>query len=55
VLFFGLATRSVNIVIEIPIAENNIRYRAVSDRINFTEEHLKSGKLEINPGQRDIT
>jgi hypothetical protein len=26
ILFCGLATRSVNIVIEMPITENNIRY-----------------------------
>jgi hypothetical protein len=28
IVFCGLATRSVNIVIEIPAAENSIRYRA---------------------------
>jgi hypothetical protein len=32
IAFCGLATRSVNIVIDMPIAENNIRYRAVIDR-----------------------
>jgi hypothetical protein len=32
ILFCGLATRSVNIVIKMPIAENNIRYGAVIDR-----------------------
>jgi hypothetical protein len=32
IVFCGLATRSVNIVIEMPIAENSIRYRAVIDR-----------------------
>jgi hypothetical protein len=31
-VFCGLATRSVDIVIEMPIAENSIRYRAVIDR-----------------------
>jgi hypothetical protein len=31
-VFCGLATRCVNIVIEMPIAENSIRYRAVIDR-----------------------
>jgi hypothetical protein len=31
-VFCGLATRSVNIIIEMPIAENNICYRAVIDR-----------------------
>jgi hypothetical protein len=32
IVFCGLATRSVNIVIGMPIAENSIRYRAVSDK-----------------------
>jgi hypothetical protein len=32
IMFCGLASRSVNIVIEMPIAENSIRYRAVIDR-----------------------
>jgi hypothetical protein len=32
IVFCGLATRSVNIVIEMPIAEYNIRYLAVIDR-----------------------
>jgi hypothetical protein len=32
IVFCGLATRSVNIVIEMPIAENNICYRVVIDR-----------------------
>jgi hypothetical protein len=32
IVFCALATRSVNIVIEMPIAENGIRYRAVIDR-----------------------
>jgi hypothetical protein len=32
ILFCGLATRSVNMVTEMPIAENSIRYRAVIDR-----------------------
>jgi hypothetical protein len=32
IVFCGLATRSVNIVMEMPIAENSIRYRAVIDR-----------------------
>jgi hypothetical protein len=32
IVFCGLATRSVNIVIRMPIAENSIRYRAVIDR-----------------------
>jgi hypothetical protein len=32
IVFCGLATRSVNIIIEIPIAENSIGYRAVVDR-----------------------
>jgi hypothetical protein len=31
IVFCGLAARSVNLVIEIPIAENSIRYRAVID------------------------
>jgi hypothetical protein len=31
IVFCGLATRSGNIVIEMPVAENNIRYRAVVD------------------------
>jgi hypothetical protein len=31
-VFCWLATRSVNIVIEMPVAENSIRYRAVIDR-----------------------
>jgi hypothetical protein len=29
IVFCGLATRSVNIVIKMPVAENSIRYRAV--------------------------
>jgi hypothetical protein len=32
IVFRGLAARSVNIVIEMPIAENSIRYRAVIKR-----------------------
>jgi hypothetical protein len=32
IVFCELATRSVNIVIEMPIAEKSIRYRAVIDR-----------------------
>jgi hypothetical protein len=32
IVFCGLATRSVNVVIEMPIAQNTIRYRAVIDR-----------------------
>jgi hypothetical protein len=32
IVFCGLATRGVKIVIEMPIAENSIRYRAVIDR-----------------------
>jgi hypothetical protein len=32
IVFCGLAARSVNIVIEMPSAENSIRYRAVIDR-----------------------
>jgi hypothetical protein len=32
IMVLGLATRCVNIVIEMPIAENSIRYRAVIDR-----------------------
>jgi hypothetical protein len=31
-VFCGLATKSINIVIEMPISENRIRYRAVIDR-----------------------
>jgi hypothetical protein len=31
IVFCGLATRSVNIVIEMPTAENSIRYQAVID------------------------
>jgi hypothetical protein len=32
IVFCGLATRSVNFVTEMPIAENSIHYRAVIDR-----------------------
>jgi hypothetical protein len=32
IVFCGLATRSVNVAIEMPIAENSIRYRAAIDR-----------------------
>jgi glycine betaine/choline ABC-type transport system substrate-binding protein len=32
IVFFVLATRSVNVVIERPVAENSICYRAVIDR-----------------------
>jgi hypothetical protein len=32
ILFCVLATRSVNIVIEMPVAENSIRYRAAIGR-----------------------
>jgi hypothetical protein len=54
IVFCGLATMSVSIVIEMPVAENSIRYRAaVIDGNYVTEEHLKSGTFEINPGQRD--
>jgi hypothetical protein len=31
-VFCGLTTRNVNIIIEMPIAENIIRYQAVIDR-----------------------
>jgi hypothetical protein len=50
ILFCGLATRTVNIVIEMPVVENNIHYWAVS----VTEEHLKRRTFEINLGQWDI-
>jgi hypothetical protein len=33
IVFCGLATRSVNILIEMPIEENSIRYRAGIDKI----------------------
>jgi hypothetical protein len=39
---------------ELPTAENSILYREVIDRNYVTEEHLKSGIFEVNPGQRDI-
>jgi hypothetical protein len=42
IVFCGLTTR-INIIIEIPILENSIRYPAVIDKINVTKEHLKSG------------
>jgi hypothetical protein len=32
IVFYGLATRSVNIVTVMPIAENSIHYGAVIDR-----------------------
>jgi hypothetical protein len=32
IVFCGLATRSVNIVVEMPVAENSICYREVIDR-----------------------
>jgi hypothetical protein len=32
IVFCGLGTRSVNIVIDMPIAENSVRCRAVIDR-----------------------
>jgi hypothetical protein len=32
IVFCGLATRSVNVVTEMPIAENSIRYGAVMDK-----------------------
>jgi hypothetical protein len=32
IMFCGLATRSVKIVIEMPISETSIRYQAVIDR-----------------------
>jgi hypothetical protein len=32
IVFCGLATRSVNIVIEMPIAQNSIHYRVVIDK-----------------------
>jgi hypothetical protein len=32
IVFSGLVTGSVNIVIEMPIGKNSIRYRAVIDR-----------------------
>jgi hypothetical protein len=54
IVFSRLATRYVNIVIEMPVAKNSIRYRAVTDRNQITEEHLKSGTFEINSEQRDI-
>jgi hypothetical protein len=50
----GLATRSVNIFIEMPIVENSIITKRLSIEINVTEEHLNSGTFEINPGQQDI-
>jgi hypothetical protein len=31
IVFHGLATRSVNFIIEMPISENSIRYQAVID------------------------
>jgi hypothetical protein len=54
IVFCGLATRSVNVVIEISIAENSVRYRPVIDRNDVKEEHLESWTFEINPGQWDI-
>lgn len=35
IVFCGLAIRSVNIVVEMPIAENGICYRMVIDRNNY--------------------
>jgi hypothetical protein len=32
IVFCGLATRSVNIVVEMPVAENMIHYQAVINR-----------------------
>jgi hypothetical protein len=32
IVFCGLTTRSLNIVIEMPVADNSIRYREVIDR-----------------------
>jgi hypothetical protein len=54
IVFCGLATRRVHIVIhlEMPIAENSIRYRGLSIEINVTEEHLRSGTTETNSGQQ---
>jgi hypothetical protein len=37
-----------------PVAENSIHTEQLSIEINVTEEHLKSGTFEINPGQRNI-
>jgi ABC-type uncharacterized transport system permease subunit len=32
IVFCGLGTRSVNVIIEMPIADSSIHYRAVIDR-----------------------
>jgi hypothetical protein len=54
ILFCELATRSVNIVTEMPIADNSIRYLPVINRNHVTEEHLKIGTFEKNPEQQAI-
>jgi hypothetical protein len=41
-------------VTEMPIAETASVTERLSIEINVTEEHLKNGTFEINPGQRDI-
>jgi hypothetical protein len=51
IVFCGLATTNVNIVIEVPTAGNISSVTEwLSREINVTEQHLKSGIFKINPG-----
>jgi hypothetical protein len=50
ILFCGLVTRSVHIAIEMQLQRIASVSERVSIQINVTEEYLKSGTFEINPG-----
>jgi CMP-2-keto-3-deoxyoctulosonic acid synthetase len=54
IVYRALATRSVNIIIEMPVQRIASVTERLSIEINVTEEHLKNGTFEINLGQRDI-
>lgn len=46
IVFCGLAIRIVNIIVEMPIAENGIRYQTVIDRSYYYKRELKARLLK---------
>jgi hypothetical protein len=53
-VFCGLATRSVNIIIECLLQRIASVTERLSTEISATQEHLKSGTFDINLEQQDI-
>jgi hypothetical protein len=52
IVFCGLDTTIVNIVIQMPTAENSIRYRAVIDRNYCYRRELKKREMKRIQGSR---